>query len=121
MGIRLRKAINFGPLRLNLSKSGVGFSIGTKKGYRFTRLADGRKRHTFFIPGTGLSYVKEQSASQKDKTGVADEESMMTLSWKHVGIIIGIIAIIIILAGYFMKQTGAEIDWTSVLKTIKKI
>src|SRR5206468_11033295 len=30
MGFYLRRAFGFGPLRLNLSKSGVGFSVGVK-------------------------------------------------------------------------------------------
>ena len=52
MGLRFRKSINLGGgARINLSKSGIGFSIGTK-GYRYTKTATGRDRTTVSIPGT---------------------------------------------------------------------
>lgn len=58
MGFRLRKSVNFGPVRVNLSKSGVGYSVGGK-GFRYTKKANGGTRTTASIPGTGASYVKE--------------------------------------------------------------
>lgn len=59
MGWRYRKSINLGGgFRVNLSKSGIGYSWGVK-GYRITKTADGRTRHTASIPGTGISYVEE--------------------------------------------------------------
>lgn len=57
MGLRFRKSINIGPLRINLSKSGVGFSLGVK-GFRVSRSAKGKMTATASIPGTGLSYVQ---------------------------------------------------------------
>lgn len=57
MGLRFRKSINIGPLRINLSKSGVGFSIGWR-GFRVSRSAKGKKQATVSLPGTGLSYVQ---------------------------------------------------------------
>lgn len=65
MGLRYRKSYNHGPFRVNLSKSGIGWSVGTK-GARFTKKANGGYRSTASIPGTGVSYVKE--------TGGANEE-----------------------------------------------
>lgn len=122
MGIRLRKSIKFGPLSVNLSKSGIGFSVGTKKGYRFTQMANGRRRQTFFIPGTGVSYVKDMPSKKSDKSnGVAEDGSMFTLSWKNAGMVIGAIAIAVIVGSYVMKQAGIEIDWKSVLDMIKKM
>src|SRR5215475_274276 len=57
MGFRLRKSINIAPgVRLNFSKSGIGYSVGVK-GYRVTHQVDGRTRRTASLPGTGLSYV----------------------------------------------------------------
>lgn len=59
MGFRYRKSINLGGgFRINLSKSGIGYSWGTK-GYRVTKTSRGTTRRTFSIPGTGLSYVDE--------------------------------------------------------------
>ena len=55
MGFRFRKSINLGGgSRVNLSKRGVGFSVGTK-GARYSVGPRGRS-WTFSIPGTGLSY-----------------------------------------------------------------
>lgn len=59
MGFRYRKSINLGGgFRINLSKSGIGYSWGVK-GYRVTKTAKGTTRTTASIPGTGISYVHE--------------------------------------------------------------
>lgn len=59
MGFRFRKSINLGlGFRINLSKSGIGYSWGVK-GYRVTRTAKGTIRRTISLPGTGISYVSE--------------------------------------------------------------
>ena len=68
MGFRFRKSINLGGgFKINLSKSGVGYSWGTK-GYRVTKTARGTTRKTYSIPGTGISYVKESGKKQKRQT-----------------------------------------------------
>ena len=65
MGLRLKKSINLGGgARINLSKSGIGGSIGTK-GLRYTKTSNGRTRSTMSIPGTGLSYVSESGKGNK--------------------------------------------------------
>ena len=64
MGFRFRKSINFGPMRLNFSKSGVGYSVG-RKGFRVTKKAGGGHRTTASIPGTGISYVKDYPEKRK--------------------------------------------------------
>lgn len=62
MGMRFRKSIKLGKhVRLNLSKSGIGYSVGTK-GFRVTKMANGRTRTTTSIPGTGISHVSESRA-----------------------------------------------------------
>ena len=58
MGFRFRKSVKVGGVRVNFSKSGVGYSVGTK-GARITKTANGRTRTTASIPGTGISYVSE--------------------------------------------------------------
>ena len=58
MGFRFRKSVNVGPLRVNASKSGLGWSVGIP-GARYTKMANGRSRATASIPGTGLSWVEE--------------------------------------------------------------
>ena len=74
MGFRFRKSVNFGPFRVNLSKSGVGYSFGGK-GFRFTKKAGGGTRTTASIPGTGISYVKDHGSSKKKTAGSRPAES----------------------------------------------
>lgn len=65
MGFRFRKSINLGGgFRVNLSKSGVGYSWGTK-GVRFTKTATGKRRTTLSVPGTGISYVSESGKKNR--------------------------------------------------------
>lgn len=65
MGFRYRKSINLGGgFRINLSKSGVGYSWGVK-GYRVTKTASGRTRKTYSIPGTGISWVDEKGNGRR--------------------------------------------------------
>ena len=65
MGLRLRKRVNLGAgFRVNLSKTGLGYSWGTK-GYRVTQTAHGNMRQTFSIPGTGIAYVTETSKKRQ--------------------------------------------------------
>jgi hypothetical protein len=53
MGWNWRKALNFGPLRINLSKKGVGYSVGVR-GFRVGRDAKGQDYSQTSIPGTGI-------------------------------------------------------------------
>lgn len=70
MGFRFRKSINLGGgFRVNLSKSGVGYSWGVK-GYRVTKTAKGTTRRTVSIPGTGLSYVQETRKNKSMRESV---------------------------------------------------
>ena len=62
MGLRFRKSINLGGgFRINLSKSGIGYSWGLK-GFRVTKKAKGGARYTASVPGTGVSYTRETSS-----------------------------------------------------------
>lgn len=72
MGFRMRKSINLGGgVRVNLSKKGVGYSVGTK-GYRVTKKAGGGIRTTASLPGTGISYIKETGSGKKRKATHAE-------------------------------------------------
>ena len=76
MGFRFRKSVNLGGgFRINLSKSGIGYSFGTK-GMRWTKLCNGRNRSTYSIPGTGLAYISESSGNKKSQKMT---QYMMTL------------------------------------------
>lgn len=65
MGFRFRKSFGKGPLRVTVSKSGVGYSVGGK-GFRYTKKASGGTRTTVSIPGTGISYVKDSSSEERN-------------------------------------------------------
>ncbi len=68
MGFRYRKSINLGGgFRVNISKSGVGYSWGVK-GARITKTSKGTTRHTLSLPGTGISYVKETGKNRNKST-----------------------------------------------------
>lgn len=64
MGLRYRKSVKIGPVRLNASKSGLGWSVGGK-GFRYTKKAGGGTRTTTSLPGTGLSWVKDSPSNKK--------------------------------------------------------
>ena len=62
MGFRLRKSIKILPgVRLNLSKKGVGTSVGFK-GFHVSSGPSG-KRTTSSIPGTGVSFITQSGKS----------------------------------------------------------
>ena len=78
MGLRFRKSINlpFG-FRINLSKSGVGFSWGVK-GARITRTAKGKTQATVSLPGTGISYTQDLEDLKEDIQDLLDGEDEQT-------------------------------------------
>jgi hypothetical protein len=55
MGFFFRRSLGKGPLRINLSKSGLGWSLGIP-GLRFGRSAKGRNYTRASLPGTGLGW-----------------------------------------------------------------
>jgi hypothetical protein len=55
MGFYYRKSFKAGPFRINLSKSGVGYSVGGR-GFRTGVTSRGRRYSNVSIPGTGLGY-----------------------------------------------------------------
>ena len=70
MGFRFRRSFKLMPgVRINLSKSGVSTSVGTR-GSWFT-IGPRGTRATVGIPGTGLSYT-EQSSAPRHVDPVAD-------------------------------------------------
>ena len=76
MGFRYRKSINLGGgFRINLSKSGIGYSWGTR-GYRVGRTARGTTRTTYSIPGTGISYVNESGSRNRNQSNRRNQGSI---------------------------------------------
>ena len=65
MGLNFRKSIKICKgVSLNLSKSGVGVSVGTK-GARASINTSGRSSVKVGIPGTGLSYTASSGSKKK--------------------------------------------------------
>lgn len=53
MGWGFRRSLKLGPLKLNFSRSGMGYSVGVR-GFRVGKDAKGRSYSAASIPGTGL-------------------------------------------------------------------
>jgi len=55
MGFYYRKSVSLGPFRVNMSKSGFGYSVGGR-GFRTGVSARGRRYTNLSLPGTGVGY-----------------------------------------------------------------
>jgi len=83
MGFRYRKSINLGGgFRINISKSGIGYSWGVK-GYRVTKLASGGTRTTLSVPGTGLSWVENENKKRVNNDSIKKDKSEKDKSYAY--------------------------------------
>ena len=83
MGFRYRRSINLGGgFRVNISKSGIGYSWGVK-GYRITKTARGTTRRTVSIPGTGISFVDETSKKKNRKLPSTPPQVVPSINANH--------------------------------------
>lgn len=97
MGIRLRKSVNLGGgARINFSKKGVGGSIGVK-GARITKKSGGGVRKTVGIPGTGISYVKENGRRKRKNTGIKADYSSGNRNYRALALVTKILGLLLIL------------------------
>jgi hypothetical protein len=80
VGWSYRKSVNFGPFRVNLSKKGLGYSVGGA-GFRTGVTAAGRHFHSVSVKGTGLRYY----SSSKDKGGSGCMTFLMLLVAAAIG------------------------------------
>lgn len=81
MGFYIKKGFNFGPVRVNLSKSGLGVSVGAK-GFR---LGAGPKENYIHAGREGLYYRKSLGKS-------------FTIAI--------VVMALMLLAGYYLWQSG---------------
>jgi len=98
MAWRFRKSLKFGPLKVNLSKSGVGYSIGGR-GFRVGQDAKGRSYTAASIPGTGLysrTYSSKARASSGNAAGLPGAPQDRTRS---IGLAVGMLALAFIAGG----------------------
>ena len=103
MGWRYRKSLNLGPLRINFSKSGVGYSVGGK-GYRVTKTAKGTVRRTVTLPG-GISHVEEYKTGNKPAAKKRPAVGRGKIIW----------GVIIILAGIYSAPKNPALAWKTCL------
>jgi hypothetical protein len=85
MGWRFRRSAKLGPFRINLSKSGVGWSLGGRA-FRMGKDAKGRTYSQTSIPGTGIynrEYYKNQSAPQSPGSPTQPRLSSGKLTAQH--------------------------------------
>jgi hypothetical protein len=63
MGLIFRRRVSLGPVRLNVSRSGLGVSVGVP-GFRTGVRSNGRRYSRVSLPGTGLGYHTEHGAAR---------------------------------------------------------
>lgn len=74
MGLRFRRTVKIAPgLRLNLSKTGVSWTLGGRGASM--NVGRGRKRTTVGIPGTGLSYRTDLPKERTEGSGAPGDGS----------------------------------------------
>jgi hypothetical protein len=78
MGWSYRKSFKAGPMRINLSKSGLGTSVGVK-GARIGIDARGRSYSHVSIPGTGIQSRRYGSSEKRTKPGRKPSRIPLTL------------------------------------------
>lgn len=66
MAFFFRKSFNLDPIRINFSKSGMGFSIGVP-GARVGKTATGKTFVSGSAPGTGMGYRKYLGTKKSGK------------------------------------------------------
>jgi hypothetical protein len=86
MGLYLRKSFRAGPVRFNLSKSGVGASIGVK-GFRVGTSASGK---SYVHAGRGGLYYRQSLSSSSRSTSRNSADGLGTLLLIVLGIVIAV-------------------------------
>lgn len=93
MAWRFNRSINFGPLRITFSRSGIGWSIGGK-GFRTGVDSKGRKYSHTSIPGTGISKRTYEKNNPNQNANNSQE-----IGWP----VVAIILIVLFAMRYFMR------------------
>ena len=75
--LRFRRSVKLGPgVRMSVSKTGLGLSLGTRGG-RYSVHTSGRTTRSVGIPGTGISHVSTSTGGKRaaSRTSVAAPQS----------------------------------------------
>ena len=86
-----RRSLGLGPFRLNLSKSGLGWSVGGR-GFRTGVDARGRRTTQASIPGTGVGYRKVGARGSRGCLFALGSVALLALGAVGVGVAVGVIA-----------------------------
>ena len=79
MALYFRKSKQLTPgLRINLSKTGVGFSAGSRKTGRFTISPNGKVVGSISLSGTGLRYTENLSPAKNVSNSKTTSELLST-------------------------------------------
>lgn len=70
MGFTFSKSVRVGPFRVNVSRGGVGLSVGGR-GFRHGVSTRRRSATTFSIPGTGVGYRVDHGGVRGARRGCA--------------------------------------------------
>ena len=92
MPLRFYRRFRAGPFRMNLSKSGVSYSVG-RKGAWLTMGHD-RVRASVGLPGTGLGYY-EQRRLPRPTISTLSAPSWRPLGWIVVALVFGACVLIL--------------------------
>lgn len=115
MGMRFRKSVNVGKhVRINVSKSGIGGSIGVK-GARITKTASGRTRKTISIPNTGISYVSESGGRKSSSDTISKTYSNHPIVYGVTGVMSLVCGILCILCGLILVAMSVSYGWVFVI------
>jgi len=121
MGFRFRKSINLGGgVRLNLSKRGLGVSVGTK-GFRISTSSSG-SRMTTSIPGTGLYYEKKLG-SKKNRSSwerqleLQQKQQQKLMQFEAAKLEVELYENKIELLQSVHKECSEPIDWESIINS----
>lgn len=116
MGLRFRKSKKIGPFRVNISKSGIGYSFGNKYA-RVTHTADGKKRTTYTLPGTGVSWSETNGKKKGRREMGKSKQKKQGGCLNSVLIILGILFVIGIFGGNKSEDSSADITIPTVSVT----
>ena len=98
MAFRLRRSFKIAlGVRINLSKSGVSTSIGTRGAH--VTVGHGQVRETVGIPGSGISYTEVHSAREDGHAGTEEITSApgpLATAWNltFLAIVLGVVFVI---------------------------
>lgn len=114
MGMRFRKSINLGGgARINLSKSGIGASVGGK-GFRVTKKANGGTRTTASIAGTGISYTSDSKKSKAAANSAINTETANTPNYLLFWIAFRVLSIPLVIGGALLALIELAFGWIAI-------